>query len=200
LPALAAEVLNQPWADQEELHSVNDSLKKLSTRQKQAYAALCLAQFCATKRIRHPAVNQLIEHLLSVLISDNVCAWEAQGGQIEFSGQGSCLPSIKSMLPADVSESAFDSLVENVVEVGLTDMYGADTDEPLEYLLKCIETVKHHGIEPPSIEPPSLEVILSVQQQPQYGAWGGTIALVEYEAVLTEYRRIITFAPTGAAR
>jgi hypothetical protein len=48
--------------------------------------------------------------------------------------------------------AVFNELVECVVEVGIVDMYGATTDEPLNFLKKCMAILRSHGIAPPKLE------------------------------------------------
>lgn len=68
----------------------SDALEQLSTRELQAYGALCL--FCRAKHISHPALDHLLDHLLSLLVTENLSQWETTGAQLELSNRGFDLP------------------------------------------------------------------------------------------------------------
>jgi hypothetical protein len=184
---LAPEPVKKAEDDETLLVAGNEVLAKLSTRKKQAYAAMCLARFCAVKQIRHPVILQLIEHCLSLLISECLPEWEHQGRQLEFyEEKGDRLPaSIRAILPEDISERVFSAFVETVVEVGRANMYAAETMHPLRFLVECINNLETHGVKPPSVD-----FILSVPQRPAYGAWGARIDAGDYERVAAECGKI----------
>jgi len=126
-------------------------LKHLSTRELQAYGAACLATFCANKGISSPYVDALIAHLLSVLTCSDLPGWETAGARLELTGRGDPLPpgllaSLRSdMLPI------LQHLVDSVVEIGLVDMYTAETERPFEFLLRTTTILELQGVHPPSI-------------------------------------------------
>lgn len=159
---------------------VMEKIELLTTREKQAFAALCLAKFCAVHKINHNFISDLIEHLLSILISHSLSDWEDKGTSLEITGRGDPLPeSLNSIIPPNLYNT-FNHLVECVVEVGIVDMYGDTTDEPLNFLHECIKVLELSGI-----IPPDLNDIFSVQQaeaKPE-NAWGAPISKVEFEKV-----------------
>ncbi|HEY6971137.1 MAG TPA: hypothetical protein VJA94_18150 [Candidatus Angelobacter sp.] len=174
----------------------NDPLAELSNRQKQAYAALCLAQFCAAKRIEHPALHQFIEQRLSILIAWNLFDWNDEFGFFaDFDKQGNRYwpPSPKTFLPSDIPEKDFDLFAECVAEVGSSETYGPDTKLPHHYLLQCIETLRRYGV-----EPPPLEIISSLPRkwswQPDGMPWGRPIGDEQFKIVLAECRKILASA------
>ena len=86
-------------------------LKSLSIRRKQAFATLCLVEFCAASGIESAAVGELVEHLLSILVSDNLTEWEARGAKLELAGRGDPLPdSVRMGLPPGIHEEVFQRL------------------------------------------------------------------------------------------
>jgi hypothetical protein len=118
----------------------------LPTRALQAYAALCLVGFCRAKAIRDSTINALVEHLLRLLVEDDLPDWERRGARLELSGRGDAPPPrLLQKLPVDL-HGDFAKLVENVVEVGIVNMYGACTSHPADFVLKCVRLLQKHGV------------------------------------------------------
>ena len=77
--ALAAYIFaaffGKPWTAERDTAAprsqVEVDFKKASTRKRQAYAVLCLAEFCKAKQICHVVLMQLMEQLLALLVSEN---------------------------------------------------------------------------------------------------------------------------------
>ncbi len=162
-------------------------METLTTRRKQAFAAFCLAKFCAANDIRHRAVTELIEHLISILVCDSLPTWVGRGALLELSGRGYPLPeSLEAILPEEVA-GTFDRLHQYVVEVGLVDIYGASTEEPLRFALECIRILEVCGVAPPSVE----DVFGGVPAEAKTGdGWGDEIGRAEYERILAAYAEI----------
>jgi hypothetical protein len=166
-----------------------NSLAELPIRKKQALAALCLAQFCAVHRIEHPSVTQLIEHLLSILVTTSLPEWDRRGSTLELAGRGDPLPEpVKTILPKQVSEPTFRSLIDHVVEVGLVNLYGALTDEPFQMLQKCIEIIGHAGVSCPVLDDRFYE---QVKADPSWSGWGDPLRVDEYQSIMDVYRTIV---------
>ncbi len=166
---------------------MKDMLSLLTTRKKQAFAALCLAKFCSVLKIIHYTISELTEHLLSILICHNLSDWEYKGTRLELTGQGDPLPeSLKKIIPKDKFET-FNRLLECVVEVGIIDMYGATTDEPSRFLHECVKILEDCGIVPPNVED-----IFEIQQSEnkQENGWGAPISAIEYENIMKIYSNI----------
>lgn len=166
---------------------MEEKLSLLTTRKKQAFAALCLAKYCTIRKIYHHSISELIEHLLSILICHSLSNWEDKGTSLEITGRGDPLPdSLIRMIP-DNNLGTFNRLVECVVEVGIVDMYGANTDEPLRFLQECIKILENDGILPPDLE----DIIVTQQKENQQeNAWGAPISKLEYEQILQKYKEI----------
>jgi hypothetical protein len=49
-----------------------DRLELLTTREKQAFAALCFAKYCTINKFFHDSISELAEHLLSILVSHSL--------------------------------------------------------------------------------------------------------------------------------
>lgn len=126
-----------------------EKLYKLSTQDKQIYAAKCLENYCNHLKIQDEKVDYLIEHLFAMKAYNNLAKWERIGARLELTGRGDPIPaSLLSKIPED-KLLEFTKLVDNCVEVGLTDIYGADTDNPFYHLERCIKILKQNEIELP---------------------------------------------------
>jgi hypothetical protein len=128
------------------------NLKNLSTREMQAYGAACLARFCADKDISSPHIDRLIEHLLSVLICDDLPGWESIGSRIGLTGRGDELPREVQQVVRPILTEALQHLLESVAEIGLVDMYGAETERPFEFLIRTVDILESCDVQPPSIQ------------------------------------------------
>ena len=129
-----------------------DVFSDLSTREKQAYGALCLHRFCEAKGISHPDIDALVEHLLSMLVFDRLDEWEERGALLELCGRGDPVPeSVKAVVSGDLLKT-FERMVELVVEVGFCDMYHASSMRPLEHLMTCLAILDEHDIPRPDVK------------------------------------------------
>jgi hypothetical protein len=168
------------------------ALANLSNRDKQAYAALCLAKFCAAKGIRHPSITVLIEHLLSILVSRDLPKWERAGAALELTGNDPLPTTLENVLPSDVTAEEFGRLVNYVVEVGIINMYGADTEHPLSFLEKVISVLKQFKVEPPRMR----DFAQGVEDKPSASkgigsrSWGSPASAGVYDDLLREFREI----------
>jgi hypothetical protein len=129
-----------------------DPLELLTTRELQAYGVLCLRRFCRSKHIRHPSIDELIEHLLEFCVSTNFSEWEQAGAKIVLSNRGFDLPEeldwkIKEGMHQDVCD-----LLTRATDIGFTDVYGASTRKPLGHLRSCLAILARHGVARPAIE------------------------------------------------
>lgn len=155
-------------------------VNKFNIRQMQAYAALCLWQFCTCLGIRHNSINELVIHLLNMLSAQSLPDWEQRGSSLDITGRGDPLPEYVLEIIPTTSLDNFNELVESCVEVGIVDMYGASTDQPPKFLKNCIEILRRANIEFPSPE------LLS-----KYGRgsdpWGDAIDEDELRDILDAY-------------
>ena len=127
-------------------------MKPLSNRQMQAWAALCVQRYCATRGIRHPDIDALIQHLASILVAADLPEWAAELGRLRISGLGDPIPSdVLAAVPRRHQES-FHKIVEFAVEVGMSDMFGASTGEPLRSMNGCRDILSTEFIKAPDLE------------------------------------------------
>lgn len=158
----------------------------LSTRELQAYGAACLARFCADKGIDSPHVCDLVGHLVDVLTTDNLPAWESAGARLALAGRGDPLPSELREAIGDEISDEFERLVSLVVEIGLVDMYGASTDEPLEMLTRALDLLQRCGVR----APPTSEVFAGGSMKNVRG-WGPAVTHSQSEHVRTWLRNAL---------
>ena len=119
----------------------------------QIKGAYCLQAFCHQYDIRHEAVNQLIEHLLSIAKAENLTAWEQAGQMLPLNGRGDPWPAdLDDAIPAPVRDD-FHLLVDATVEIGLTDFYGMQTSRPLEFYETCKRVLMKHRVPAPQQVP-----------------------------------------------
>ena len=132
--------------------NVADDRVYLSKRELQVYGAACLARFCESKRITTPSVRSLVDHLLLVLTAPDLPQWETAGARLELAGRGDPLPTDVVAGLSDGDADDFKCLMDTVVEIGMVDMYGADTSLPSHYLRKSVSLLERSGVEPPRLE------------------------------------------------
>lgn len=165
---------------------MNVHLNQCSTRELQAYGATCLAKFCAETGIYSSSLFVLIDHLLLILTSSDLPAWEAEGATLELAGRGDPLPDdLARSIPRDLALD-FRRLVEYVVEIGLVDMYGRQTDLPLNFLLASCDILKAHDI-----EPPLLEELFPSHGRATNSGWGAPLTDEQYQHLRTWCIRIL---------
>ena len=147
----------------------------------QAYSAICLWSYCKHIGVQHNYINKLIQHLLSILTIRNLADWEQNGTQLELSGRGDFLPDeLYKIIPIELTVK-FRTLVDHCVEVGLTDMYAACSDEPKSLLNFCIDMLRNSHIEIPPIGK------LSQYKIEDCGGWGGVIKESDLNEILEFY-------------
>jgi hypothetical protein len=135
---------------------MNDCYKELvdnplSNRVMQVYGAACMVKFCAVHGIYSPGVDQLVKYLLELLSTNDLPEWEQAGSILELSGRENELPDDPAELLSARDRILFKKLLESVIEIGISDMYGADTDGPIQAVCEVRRILEKCGIEPPSI-------------------------------------------------
>jgi hypothetical protein len=149
-------------------------------RQMQAYAAICLWSFCNHLGIRHDSINELLTHLMGMLTAHSLPDWEQIGTGIAITGRGDPLPGeVEKAIPVGKLDT-FNSLVECCVEVGIVDMYGNTTEQPKEFLEKCMNILNESGAELPSAEN-------LTKYDVGTDSWGEAINHSQYDDILASY-------------
>jgi hypothetical protein len=121
-------------------------------RQLQAYAAISLSLLCKKFNIRHQQIDDLIFHLLTMLTADNLSEWERNGTNLSVSGRGDELPMDVEKSIKGIDVTSFREIIESCVEIGIVDMYGADTEQPRFFFDRCITQIENQGVDLPSPE------------------------------------------------
>jgi hypothetical protein len=162
-----------------------DDLKDLSTRELQALGALCLYRFCKAKGIAHPSVDQLIEHLVSILVADSLADWERRGAILDLNGRGDPIPvALDSQLKGDL-RNVFLRLIGQVVNIGFSDVYGAVTRKPLKHLVNAIRILSENGVQRPVVAEIFKDRTLRGKDAPE---WGEPYSQERYEQVKSLFR------------
>lgn len=152
-------------------------VSKLSTRAMQAYGAACITKFCSVSSITSEHVTALIDHLLGVLTTSYLPDWENAGARLSLSGRGDPLSEdLVTRMPSGLVQS-FHNLVECVVEIGLADMYGADTRVPAQFLQRATAILRSNSVEPPSIT--ELVGLVGISKP----GWGPPLSVDQYHRV-----------------
>lgn len=126
-------------------------LRRLAHQELQAYGALCLHRFCKEKHIEHPSIDELLEHLLTMLISPTFYDWERTLAGLDLSGGGDPIPTeLESLIPAEILGD-FCRLVAFVVAIGTDDLYAKLSDEPLNDLYRCLEILDANLVARPGV-------------------------------------------------
>lgn len=155
-------------------------LKEFNVRQLQAYAALCLLRFCKNFEIKDAAINELFHHLIQILSVNNLSSWEQYGANILITGRGDPIPErITQIINPDILKS-FILLVEYCVEVGIVDMYGGATNQPMQFVEKCIAILRDYDL-----DEPSMKVLEEYKRGDDH--WGNAISNAELEMILIAY-------------
>ena len=126
--------------------------RELDVRHKQLYGVLCVRRFCIKYGISHEYIDALLQHLVKLLIADDLAKWEQEGAGLALPGRGDPLPSeLEDQIDKQLRKD-FYALIDSCVEIGITDMYGANTEDPNKHVAECIEILRRHNIEPPERE------------------------------------------------
>ncbi|HGL6716235.1 hypothetical protein NTJ56_02160 [Burkholderia contaminans] len=128
-----------------------EKLMRCSSVGKQLYASSCLRRYCEFKGVSHTAIDDLLNHLDSIASSRSLAEWDSRGASLDLNGRGDPMPDgLKDMLSSeDLSE--FSNLVDSVVEVGIVDLYGGESDLPLKFLDKTMYILERNGISLPEL-------------------------------------------------
>jgi hypothetical protein len=117
-----------------------------NNREKQGIGAICILLFCNRYSIFYKGISELVEHLFSMLTSENLPEWNKNGLKIEIVARGDSLPNELDVLININLKKDFFEMVDNVVEIGIIDMFGNDTNYPSVFLNKTLSILKKHNI------------------------------------------------------
>ncbi|WP_417356561.1 hypothetical protein [Flavobacterium sp.] len=122
-------------------------ISDLKIREQQLIGTLCIVCFCKKYDIQHHDIDEFVSYLLSILIADNLPEWEDEGLKVNIVGRGEPLPQSveNSILPK--LRGDFQKLIDIASEIGMADMYGADTSAPVLTTQQCMAILAKHKIE-----------------------------------------------------
>lgn len=119
---------------------------KISIREKQAIGVLCILCFCKQNNIKYFGVLELSNHLLNLLINEDLANWNDNGLNLKIIGRGEPFPEeLNTLLPHNIKD-IFYNLIDNVIEIGLIDLFGELTDYPNIFLSNALDILKEQKI------------------------------------------------------
>jgi hypothetical protein len=125
----------------------------LSTRELQACAALGIAAYAAHHRLYDARVEALLTHLITFLTEVDLPEWERRGAVLELSGRGDPVPpDLIAHLSVD-ARGAFSRAVDDAVEVGIGNLYGASTEDPWVHFDGLAKALTAAGVTAPPVPP-----------------------------------------------
>ena len=152
----------------------------LTNREMQCLGAAYLQRFCSAHCIEDVSLDELISHLLNIICASDLPAWETEGGRLTLCGRGDPMPEhLSHKLPGE-QRNDFGRLIEHVVEIGIVDMYGANTDGPAIHLEEARQILEANDLVAPSPD------LFRVQPRPIDGSWGNPIPTSEFDSFVGE--------------
>ena len=119
----------------------------MSIRHLQVIGAIAIRLFSRKYALNHESISSLVCHLLDVMTAENLPEWEQQGARQDLTGRGDPLPpDLEKLIPSGLRKD-FYTLVECAVEIGLSSMYGASTEQALYFVKKTQQILRKHNIE-----------------------------------------------------
>lgn len=158
-------------------------LNKTSNREKQIIGAISILFFCEKYSIYHKSIGELVEHLFEILISENLPQWDQDGLKIDIIGRGELLPEKLDEIIKPELKNDFSKLIEFVIEIGIVDLFGANTNYPSLFLKNALEILIKHNI-----QAKITENLFSPQSE---GPWGKKWDLEKYNDLKLLYKDMI---------
>ena len=155
----------------------------LSNREMQCLGAVYLRTYCNVFGITDNSLIELVAHLMRIVAATELSAWEKEGGNLAVPGRGEPLPEyIVNKVPCG-RLSELNELIEQVVEIGIVDLFGADTSQPKEFLKRARHILQANQIPVPVVS------LFQVQPRPLLDSWGEPLTAPEYKNFLS---RVLT--------
>ena len=156
------------------------NIENYNLRQMQAYSALCLWKFCFSMQINNENLNKLIMHLLTILTTNNLLEWERLGGELSVTGRGDPLPQELVKNIHDNIKVDLMKLIDSCVEVGIVDMFGEESEQPLFFLNECKKILDKYALESPPLS------ILNTYKVGK-SRWGEPITDAELKQIINKF-------------
>ncbi len=156
------------------------NVTKFNIRIKQAIGAMCIMSFCDKHGIKHDTIKELLNHLLKLLIVEDIPQWNEDGLNIEITGRGDDLPeALLNIIPENLYYDFFE-LVDKSIEIGIVDLFGAPSELPGKFLLDCLQILDKHNI---------AFSIPKFLPETDINPWGKPLLVEEYERVIDHVKR-----------
>lgn len=155
----------------------------LNVRKMQFYGALCLWRFGKAINFLPDSILELADHLTSILCAADLPKWEERAGRLQITS-GDPLPDEVIKHAPENYLSDLSRLIEFSIEIGIVDMYGADTSAPSTFLSKCINILNARNI--PLPDPKHL-----IDVDNDNGHWGKAISEPQVKELIKIYGRDI---------
>jgi len=116
----------------------------LDNRGLQFFASRCVRVFFQERKIVSKHITCLVEHLESMPNYQLIEQWNRKGAILDLNGRGDPWP--KDFIELITAEIKYDVevLIDSAVEVGICDLYGADTKEPVRYAKDCASVLRKY--------------------------------------------------------
>ncbi|MCA8915985.1 MAG: hypothetical protein KDB90_11280 [Planctomycetes bacterium] len=157
-------------------------LPKMTVRQMQIYAALCVWAYCEAKVYEEPGLRAYVDHLLSVALMEDVVLWDESRTSYPDEQGDPTHDTLAKRLQAD-EFAEFKDLVTHATEVGKTDMFTVDSDKPAQELEHCIKILTRCSVPLPNIKP----LVGYCKPGKFHAHWGDTIFASDLEDLLAAY-------------
>lgn len=158
----------------------------LTKRELQAYAAACLVEYARALGIRSPSLDKLVDHLLALLVATDLPEWE--GGLDAVTEDW--LERLRHRIPDELMGEV-ENLVWEVVEVGVHDMYAADTAGSLESAHMVLDALARRGVIPPTLEELFGADVEDRDAFPGAIPWGEPVPMNRFEIIRRWCRRTL---------
>ncbi|WP_223547254.1 hypothetical protein [Pseudomonas sp. A-B-19] len=119
--------------------------KNLPIQDIQLYGSLCLKAYCEQKELSHPAIFELLNHLEMMHSSKNLPEWDSKGALLALNGRGDDIPTDLEDMLIQKKATDFTSIIDNVVEIGIVDLYGGKTNLPIQFLERALEILEKNN-------------------------------------------------------
>jgi len=117
----------------------------LSIRHAQLLAAMSVSRAAQFLQLKDHAIDALVAHLSAFAREEDLATWDEKGAELEMAGRGDPLPDRIFLQIEENKRHDFFRIVENAVEVGIHDLYGAPTGQAIRFLRTCIEILESWG-------------------------------------------------------
>lgn len=150
--------------------------ERLPIREKQVLGAICIITFCEKYKINHKSIDELFNHLIDILICESLSTWNSKGVSIDIVGRGDALSEELNILISPKIKCDFYELIDNVIEIGIIDLFGDFTNYPNQFLKNTFTILKKHNI--------MIKIPNHLFSELEKKSWGKTWSIKNYKKLL----------------